>query len=45
VDPAVEVFGPEVISEVRALKARPGKDLWLAGGDAWPHSWSTRSTN
>ena len=31
-DPAVEVFGPEVISEVRALKAGPGKDLWLAGG-------------
>jgi dihydrofolate reductase len=31
-DPAVEVFGREVISGVRALKAGPGKDLWLAGG-------------
>ncbi|HKA96047.1 MAG TPA: dihydrofolate reductase family protein [Streptosporangiaceae bacterium] len=31
-DPAVEVFGREVISEVRALKAGSGKDLWLAGG-------------
>ena len=26
------MFGREVVGEVRALKADPGWDLWLAGG-------------
>lgn len=44
-DPAAEVFGRKVVSEVRALKAGSGKDLWLAGGDGSPRSSPTRSTN
>jgi dihydrofolate reductase len=31
-DPAVEVVGQDVLDRVRALKAEPGKDVWLAGG-------------
>jgi dihydrofolate reductase len=31
-DPAVEVITENVIAYVQALKAQPGKDIWLCGG-------------
>lgn len=31
-DPAVEVISGDVACHVRALKAEPGKDIWLCGG-------------
>lgn len=31
-DPAVEVWNQHIVDRVRALKAEPGQDIWLAGG-------------